>query len=83
MTTFLKESKAVLVCQCVMSCNTGQTQQWTNLKMSVSSTESLIFSLIYPSFLNLPPPHTHQKRERGRKTDYSKFWQGIRFASFS
>lgn len=47
MTTFLKESKAVLVCQCVMSCNTGQTQQWTNLKMSVSSTESLIRSLSF------------------------------------
>jgi hypothetical protein len=26
--------------------------------------------------LNIPPPHAHQKRG-GRKTDYSKIWQGI------
>ena len=68
MTTFLKESKAVLVCQCVMSCNTGQNQQWINLKMSVSSTESLILSLSHVPFLLESPTSTHPPEEgEGKK----------------
>lgn len=67
MTTFLKESKTVSVCQCVMSCNTGQTQQWTNLK-----NESILYRI--PNILShLPfflesPTSTHPPAEgEGKK----------------
>lgn len=66
MTKFLKETKTISVCQCVMSYSTGQKQRWTNLKINVSSTESPICPHL-PFFLESPTSTRPPEGGEGKK----------------